>query len=111
MHPELDGKSFLFRYPSDFDISFYTKNSNGVISKNKYLPFVMTSVLTGIDVNYSGNNNFVTFKDTSAPVEVDLVMKFKETQILTKEIILAIQKSIENNTAIVVNGQNNSNTQ
>ena len=111
MHPELDGKSFLFRYPSDFDISFYTKNSNGVISKNKYLPFVMTSVLTGIDVNYSGNNNFVTFKDTSAPVEVDLVLKFKEVQILTKEVILQIQKSIEEKTITDLNGKNDSNTQ
>jgi hypothetical protein len=97
MHPELDGKSFLFRYPSDFDITFYTKNSSGGVLKNKYLPFVMTSVLTGIDVNYSGSNNFVTFKDTSAPVEVDLTLKFKETQILTKEVILAVQKSIDEN--------------
>lgn len=111
MHPELDGQSFLFRYPSDFDITFYTKDSKGAIAKNKYLPFVLTSVLTGIDVNYSGNNNFVTFKDTAAPVEVDLVLKFKEVQILTKEVILQIQKSIEEYSISAINTQNNSNTQ
>jgi len=108
MYPELDGKSFLFKYPSDFDITFYNKTGKSV-SKNKYLPFVMTCVLTDISVNYSGNNNFVTFKDTAAPVEVDITLKFKETQILTKEIILAIQESVENNTAITPIGQSANN--
>jgi hypothetical protein len=35
----------------------------------------------------SYGKNFVTFKDTNAPVEIELSMTFQETEILTRETI------------------------
>ena len=95
MHPGLDGLSVLFQFPSDFDIAFYYIDKSGKAVENTYLSFIMTSVLKDVSVNYSGNNNYVSFKDTFAPVDIDLTLKFQEKQILTKEIINKIQQSIE----------------
>ena len=95
MHPGLDGQSFLFKFPSDFDIAFYYIDKSGKAVENTYLSFIMTSVLKDVSVNYSGNNNYVSFKDTYAPVDIELTLKFQEKQILTKEIINKIQQSME----------------
>jgi hypothetical protein len=97
MHPELDGYSLLFKYPSDFDIAFYYIDKGGIARENTYITFIMTSLLQDISVNYSGNNNFASFKDSFAPVEIDMSLKLREKQILTKEIIEKIQQSIETN--------------
>lgn len=105
MHPELDMNSLLFKYPSDFDMAFYYIEKGGVAKENTYLTFVMTSLLQDVSVNYSGNNNLSTFKDTYAPVEIDLSLKFREKQILTKEIIERIQENIENNENITTQAQ------
>ena len=95
MHPGLAAESLLFKFPSDFDIAFYYIDKSGKAVENTYLSFIMTSVLKDVSVNYSGNNNYVSFKDTYAPVDIDLTLKFQEKQILTKEIINKIQQSME----------------
>lgn len=92
MHPDLDG-AFLYKFPDEFDIEFYTLDENGIAVRNKYLPFFSTCILTNMTVNYGGKD-FVTHKDGS-PVEYELTLKFKETQILNKTVINVFEKYIE----------------
>lgn len=92
MHPDLDG-AFLYKFPDEFDIEFYTLDEKGIAVRNKYLPFFSTCILTNMTVNYGGKD-FVTHKDGS-PVEYELTLKFKETQILNKTVINAFEKYIE----------------
>ena len=84
MHPGLSS-SFLFKYPSEFELHFYTGTKENI---NTYLFKTKRCVLHSFDVDYSGEGNFVTFKNSNgntsgAPVQINLTMKFKETEILT----------------------------
>jgi hypothetical protein len=81
MHPELAVSSLLFKYPSEFELLFYTTDSK----ENPYLFKTKRCILKNLDVSYG--KNFVTFKDTNAPVEIELSMNFQETEILTRETI------------------------
>ena len=91
MHPDLDG-AFLYKYPDEFDIEFYTLDQNGNGIRNKYLPFFSTCVLKNMTINYGGKE-FVTHSD-GAPVEYELTLKFGETQILNKSVINAFDVDV-----------------
>lgn len=91
MHPDLDG-AFLYRYPDEFDIEFYTLDKNGIGVRNKYLPFFSTCVLKNMTINYGGKE-FATHSD-GAPVEYELTLKFGETQILNKTVINAFDSDV-----------------
>jgi hypothetical protein len=91
MHPDLDG-AFLYKYPDEFDIEFYTLDANGNGVRNKYLPFFSTCVLKNMTINYGGKE-FVTHSD-GAPVEYELTLKFGETQILNKSVINAFDVAV-----------------
>ena len=82
MHPELNG-ALLYTYPSEFDLEFWSIDSNGNPVRNTFLPFISTSVLQDLTVNYSGNKEFSSHPDGS-PVEYELTLKFQETQVLNK---------------------------
>jgi hypothetical protein len=92
MHPDLDG-AFLYKYPDEFDIEFYTLDANGNGVRNKYLPFFSTCVLKNMTINYGGGKEFVTHSD-GAPVEYELTLKFGETQILNKSVINAFDVNV-----------------
>lgn len=82
MHPEYkDANNFLFLYPSEFDIEYY---SNG--NENLNIHRHTSCVLTELNVNYTPNGNFSTFKD-GIPTQINVSMSFKELTILTKELI------------------------
>ena len=91
MHPDLDG-AFLYKYPDEFDIEFYTLDAKGNGVRNKYLPFFSTCVLKNMTINYGGKE-FVTHSD-GAPVEYELTLKFGETQILNKSVINAFDVDV-----------------
>ena len=91
MHPDLDG-AFLYKYPDEFDIEFYTLDKNGNGIRNKYLPFFSTCVLKNMTINYGGKE-FATHSD-GAPVEYELTLKFGETQILNKTVINAFDSDV-----------------
>ena len=91
MHPDLDG-AFLYKYPDEFDIEFYTLDQNGNGIRNKYLPFFSTCVLKNMTINYGGKE-FATHSD-GAPVEYELTLKFGETQILNKSVINAFDVDV-----------------
>jgi len=92
MHPDLDG-AFLYKYPDEFDIEFYTLDKNGNGVRNNYLPFFSTCVLKNMTINYGGGKEFVTHSD-GAPVEYELTLKFGETQILNKSVINAFDVNV-----------------
>ena len=94
MHPELNG-AFLYTYPSEFDLEFWSIDSNGNPVRNTFLPFISTSVLQDLTVNYSGNKEFSSHPDGS-PVEYELTLKFQETQVLNKNVIDYFDSYIRN---------------
>lgn len=81
MHPELVGtKNLMFLYPSEFDIKYmYRENENDYFNK------ISTCVLEDMNVEYGGDI-FSTFED-GRPVEVNMTLRFKELELLTKERI------------------------
>lgn len=91
MHPDLYG-SFLYKYPSEFDIEFFVLK-NGVAYHNPYLPFFSTCILKNLSVNYAGGKEFVSHSDGS-PVEYEITLKFQETQILNKTVLNAFDSYV-----------------
>jgi hypothetical protein len=67
--------------PSEFEIEFQIGSQ-----KNPYLPFISTCVLQGIDVNYGSAGQWTAFRD-GAPVEISMQLRFKEVEIMHKELI------------------------
>jgi len=91
MHPTLVGGGYLYKYPSDFNIQFWRidKDEKGktFCRLNTYLSKIATSVITSLEVDYSGGGEYATFRNTGAPVEIDLKIRFKETVLITKDLI------------------------
>lgn len=84
MLPEfLDQMSFMYIYPSEFNIKYY---SNG--SENTYLEKLSTCVLKSLEVDYTPSGQFSTFKPTEAgamPTQINLNMTFQELSKPSKE--------------------------
>jgi hypothetical protein len=102
MHPKLDSGSFLYKYPSEFDIEFW-KSVNEIdfssekeidVESNKFLTFIAPCVLENCTLNYSGGGEYVTFSKTGAPVELELTLKFKETVVITKDILKEVGEAL-----------------
>jgi hypothetical protein len=90
MHPGIYNSSYLFTYPSVFELLFYVKKQNDY-SLNKYLFKTKKCALIDLKVQY-GKDNFTTFKETDAPVEIMVDMTFKEIEILTRDEIEGLLK-------------------
>ena len=81
MHPELAaGKGLFFLYPSEFEIKYFYRGK-----ENPYFNKISTCVLEDMNVEYGGDI-FATF-ETGEPVEVNMTLRFKELEVLTKERI------------------------
>ena len=82
MHPEFkDTNKFLYIYPSEFDISYFT---NGV--ENTSLHKHTSCVLTEMSVNYTPNGQFTSFPD-GTPTQINLQLTFRELAQLDKPMI------------------------
>lgn len=80
MHPEYkDEDNFLFIYPSEFDIYYYTSTG-----ENKYIHRHTSCVLSNMIVNYTPNAQFTTFRN-GMPTQINLTLTFRELGIITKE--------------------------
>jgi hypothetical protein len=75
-----DPTGAYFNIPGQFDIEFMFKDS-----ENKFIGKISTCVLENIDVNYSSAGPFATFDD-GAPVEINLQLRFREVDTLTREL-------------------------
>lgn len=76
--PDLRLDTQFFGYPDEFDITF---------NHPDYLFTIAPSVLTSFSVNYHGQDQVAYFRDTHAPVSVNIAMEFTELTILTKNDI------------------------
>lgn len=80
MHPEFkDANSFLYVYPSEFDIQYYSGNR-----ENTKLHKHTSCVLTEMAVNYTPNGQFTAFAD-GTPTHINLQLTFKELALLDKK--------------------------
>lgn len=70
--------SHLFGYPDEFQITF---NNEANLFK------IMNCVLKDFTVNYHGQGNAAYFRDTKAPVDVEISLTFQEMGVLTRELI------------------------
>ena len=90
MHPEFlvpltsttDSGMFTFIYPSEFDITFYSRQG----TENPFVNKISTCVLTSMNVNYTPDAFWVGHEDGS-PNGIQMSLSFKEISILTKEQI------------------------
>ena len=80
MHPELSQGGLFYVYPSEFEIKYFYKDK-----ENQYFDKISSCVLENMSVDYGGDI-FSTFEDGN-PVEVNLTLKFKELELLTKDRI------------------------
>lgn len=80
MHPELHESKLFFIYPSEFQITYWYKGEN-----NPWLYKFRPVVLENMDVTYGGET-FSSFKN-GAPTEINLTLTFRETEIITKNLI------------------------
>ncbi len=81
--PEIpsNGNGRYFIPPSEFDIQFMVGSE-----RNTKLPKISTCVLQGIDVNYGSAGQWTAFQD-GMPVEIAMQLRFKEVEIMHKELI------------------------
>jgi len=80
MHPEISEGKLFFIYPSEFQITYYYAGS-----KNNYMHQFRPCVLESMDVSYGGEQ-FSSFDDGN-PTEVNVSLTFRETEILTRNMI------------------------
>jgi len=82
MHPELSKNKFFLIYPADFNIVYYFRGS-----ANEFVHKIGRCVLTDMSVEY-GSGEYTAFSNGS-PSEINMALSFQETEMLTKERILA----------------------
>jgi len=86
MAPELQGgNSRYLTLPSEFDIHYMYKASNGQSYENDYYNRISTCVLENVSTNYTPNG-VKSFAD-GAPTQITMSLTFRETETLTKEKI------------------------
>lgn len=79
MHPEFkDTSNFVFIYPSEFDISYYSGGA-----ENLNLHRHPSCVLESMNINYTPNGAFNTFEG-GMPTQINVTLSFIELAILTK---------------------------
>jgi hypothetical protein len=82
--PEVDPTTYGLTWipPAEFDITFYNKGK-----ENLSIPRINTCVLTRIDVDYSPQGVYATFKN-GHPVACRLTLGFTELEVLHKRRVL-----------------------
>lgn len=82
--PDLNqGTSLLFDTPAEFEIKFYNKGQ-----ENLSIPKIRRCVLTNINVNYTPQGEWSTFRN-GYPVSCLLSVAFQEMEIITRDKIEA----------------------
>lgn len=80
MHPEISQGKMFFIYPSEFQITYYYGGQ-----RNEYFHQFRPCVLESMEVSYGGEQ-FSSFND-GHPTEVNLALTFRETEIITRNMI------------------------
>ena len=86
MLPEFSNKTKgAFLSPSEFQITYMYRNK-----ENKYIPHISRCVMKSMEVDYSTEGTFHTFREDdkgAAPITTTINCVFAETEIMTKEMI------------------------
>lgn len=83
--PELLLGGLLYVPPSEFEITFLKRGSNGFV-ENEYLPKITTCVLRDVQVDYASVGTFTTFED-GMPIQIRMRLQFQEVNMITRESI------------------------
>lgn len=90
MHPEfLTADQFLYLYPSEFDIRYYTKVGTGRSApwvENLNIHRHTSCVLTNMTLTYAPQGVYSSLTD-GMPTQINMQLQFKELALLTKENI------------------------
>jgi hypothetical protein len=74
--------------PAEFDIEYHVLDNN-----NHFLNKINTCVLEGMEVNYTPNSKWSTFRDLDgAPTSINISLAFKELEPLTRNKIMESTK-------------------
>jgi hypothetical protein len=85
MHPgEVPGKTLLWSYPDNFEIFLFTPKGENAFGEDTMFK-INTSVLESMEVNYAGSGVPAFFAETGHPVDIEMSLKFKEMEVLTKQ--------------------------
>lgn len=79
----------ILRAPAEFTIRFLSTTPNPQVAgfvENEYIPKIARCALTSINVDYTTNGLFSTFRDNS-PTAVTLTLSFQEIETLTREAV------------------------
>lgn len=80
MLPEyFDDAQYLYIYPSEFEIKYYKG-----FEENSFIERQYTAVLKRMSINYTSNNQFMTFAN-GMPTHINIDMSFQELSVPTKE--------------------------
>ncbi|MDP6587656.1 MAG: hypothetical protein QF535_23625, partial [Anaerolineales bacterium] len=71
--------------PSTFDIHYMYQQNPDIAHENNFYSKIATCVLKGVDVDYTPGG-VKSFRD-GAPTQITMALTFKETELLTKEMI------------------------
>ena len=86
MLPEVTSRSeAIFNLPSQFEIRYMYKDK-----ENTYIPKISRCVLTAMNVDYTPNEKFTTFKgdgEGASPNIIKMDLKFTELEIMTKDTV------------------------
>ena len=86
MLPELRGDAARFlTLPSEFDIHYMFMGEDGAATENTYYHKISTCVLQNLSVDYTPNG--VKSFSNGAPTQINLSLSFKETEMMTKEMV------------------------
>ena len=86
MLPELRGNAARFlTIPSEFDIHYMFMGEDGAATENTYYHKISTCVLQSLSVDYTPNG--VKSFSNGAPTQINLSLSFKETEMMTKEMV------------------------
>jgi len=86
MAPELQqGQGRFLTLPSEFDIHYMYQQEDGAAAENHYYNRIATCVLENVAVDYTPGG-VRSFQD-GAPTQITMGLTFKETELLTKDLI------------------------
>lgn len=81
MHPEVSSNGYFYVYPSEFEIEYCYGEQ-----ENRYFNRIAQCALTDMSVEYGGEQ-FASFNN-GAPTEINLILSFRELELVTKNSIL-----------------------
>jgi hypothetical protein len=82
MHPEISKERLFFIYPSEFEITYMFG-----LKENPFLFRFAPSALEDLQVDYGSGEGMSSFSN-GAPTEINLLLKFRELEILTRERVV-----------------------